>query len=223
MMTLTVSAETPQTNYLPQIDRFIDSELTVVFPSIPNSDRTFSLSYPDQILNRKTCDMPLQFDWRGDLSAGSNTLNIRCPSPAWQAYLPVAVQVYKAVLVAARPLDRNNNLSAGDVRLQRRDISDLRQGYFQNAAKIEGYQLRRTVKAGQVITPYMAEAPSLVARGDWVTVISGRGGLTVTTTGEALRDGTLGEQIPIRNLSSNETVRAWVIRKGVVSTKRSDI
>lgn len=223
LLTLGVTAQTPQINHMPLIEGFIGSELASAFPDTDTSDQTFTLNYPEHILNSKACDLPLQFDWRGDLTAGSNTLNIQCPSPAWQAYLPVKVQIFKPVVIAARPLDRNNNLLSGQLRLQRRDIGDLRQGYFQDAAKIEGYELRRTVKAGQVITPYMVEAPSLVSRGDWVTVISGRGGLTVTTTGEALKDGTLGEQIPVRNLSSNETVRAWVIRKGVVSTKRSDL
>ncbi|EAR09435.1 flagellar basal body P-ring formation chaperone FlgA [Reinekea blandensis] len=210
-------------DHMPQIHQFIASELAVHYPDVPESDRTYSMNYPEHILNQKRCETPLQFEWRGDVAAGSNTLNIRCPDPAWQAYLPIAVQIFKPVVIAARPLDRNNNVAVGQLRLQRRDIGDLRQGYFLEAAKIEGYALRRTVKAGQVITPYMVEAPSLIARGDWVTVISGRGALTVTTTGEALKDGALGEQIPVRNLSSDETVRAWVIRKGVVSTKRSDL
>ena len=215
------SAET--IDHMPQIHRFIESELAVNYPDVPQTDRTYSLNYPEHILNQKTCDTPLQFEWRGDVAAGSNTLNLRFPVPAWQAYLPIDIQIINTVGIAARPLDRNNNVAVNQLRLQRRDIGDLRQGYFLDAAKIEGYALRRTVKAGQVITPYMVEAPSLISRGDWVTVISGRGVLTVTTTGEALKDGALGEQIPVRNLSSDETVRAWVIRKGVVSTKRSDL
>lgn len=211
------------TSHFEVIERFIHSELNVRYPEVNEADRPFRMNYPEQILNQKNCLSPLQFEWRGQLEAGANTLNVRCPDPQWQAYLPVAVQVFTDVVVARMPLDRSNNVQTHQLETQRHDIGQLRMGYFTEPAKIEGYELQRTVKTGQVITPYMVNAPSLITRGDWVTLVSGKGALTVTTTVEALRDGTLGEQIPVRNLSSDETIRAWVIRKGVVSTKKEHL
>jgi flagella basal body P-ring formation protein FlgA len=100
------------------------------------------------------------------------------------------------------------------------DIGSLRRGYFTNKDQLEGYLLQRTVKTGQVLTPYIVKAPALIKRGEWVTIISGRKGLTVTSSGEALKDGVLGDQIPVKNLRSNTKIRAWVVKKGVVATKK---
>ena len=203
-----------------QIDDFISQAIYSRFPDSSVDDIMYSANFPAALLEQKSCDSPLSFDWRGELNAGANTLNAACADPNWQVYIPISLQVFKEVVVALEPLDRNRPIRATQLATTRMDIGGLRMGYFSEPTLLAGYELQRTVKTGQVITPYIAKAPPLVKRGDWVTIISGGGGLTVTSTGEALKDGVLGDQIPEKNLKTENRIRAWIIQKGVVSTKK---
>jgi len=203
-----------------RIEFFISESISGRFPDIAVEDVSFFINLPGTFIEQKSCPSDLSFDWRGDLNAGANTLNVACTEANWQVYIPVSLQVFQNVVVAAEPLSRNAPISRAQLTTKRLDIGSLRMGYFTDATQLTGYDLQRTVKTGQVITPYIAKAPSLVQRGDWVTIISGKGALTVTSTGEAMKDGVLGDQIPVKNLQTDTTIRAWIIRKGVVSTKR---
>jgi flagella basal body P-ring formation protein FlgA len=182
-------------------------------------DRTFQVTLPS-IKTNNDCDESLTFKWRGKVEAGTNTLSVICSSPQWQWYVPVNVEIFKNVVITTEPLSRSHPLEANQLQLKRLDISNLRMGYFTDITQIDGYLLQRTVKSGQVITPYIVKAPALIKRGDWVTIVSGRKGLTVTSSGEALKDGVKGDQIPVKNLRSNTRIRAWVINKGMVATKQ---
>jgi flagella basal body P-ring formation protein FlgA len=201
------------------IERYINLALDDQYPNVAAIDRTFQVTLPSLKTNSH-CEAQLTFKWRGEIKAGANTLSVICSSPQWQWYVPVNVEIFKEVVVTMEPLSRSHPLEANQLELKRLDISSLRMGYFTDTAQIDGYLLQRTVKAGQVITPYIVKAPALIKRGDWVTIVSGRKGLTVTSSGEALKDGVKGDQIPVKNLRSNTRIRAWVINKGMVATKQ---
>jgi len=192
-------------------------------PGFARDDITINIQYPANALLTTDCSQTLNFEWRGYPQPGQNTVKTACTAPRWQLYVAVSIQAFKEVVISAGPLKRNKPLISSELVLRRMDIGSLRLGYFDDPEQLRGYLLQRTLQGGQVITPYIVKAPSLISRGDWVTIRSGSQGLVVTSTGEALRDGVLGDQIPLKNLSSDTTIRAWVIAKGVVSTKRSDV
>jgi flagella basal body P-ring formation protein FlgA len=203
-----------------QIEQHVRGELDTAFPKLAQDDVTFQINYPANLIAEKACSERLVYNWRGRIKAGANTLHVNCSVPAWQAYLPITVQAFQTVVVANEALSRANTVEPYQLSFKRVDIGTLRMGYFTDSDALAGYELQRTVRSGQVITPYMVEAPKVVNRGDWVTIISGKGLLTVTTTGEALKDGSVGDQIPIKNLHTDQKLRAWILRKGVVTTKK---
>jgi len=186
-------------------------------------DLEVHINMPSTSVLTKACEGDLYFEWRGHPEPGQNTVKAGCSAPRWQIYIPVQIRAYKNIVVSTEPLSRNKPLDASQLGLRRLDIGKLRTGYFLDPTELSGYLLQRTIKSGQVITPYIAKAPALIKRGDWITIISGTGGLTVTSTGEAMKDGVKGEQIAVKNLRSDTIVRAWIIRKGVVSTRKNDI
>ncbi|MCS7167839.1 MAG: flagellar basal body P-ring formation chaperone FlgA [Gemmatales bacterium] len=55
----------------------------------------------------------------------------------------------------------------------------------------------------------------IVRKGDFVRLVARVGPLEVSTRGEALADGKLGQIIPVRNLDSKQTVHARVTRPAV--------
>ncbi|WP_320826739.1 flagellar basal body P-ring formation chaperone FlgA [Reinekea sp.] len=205
------------------IQRYIDTTVYASLPGFTRDDITINVQYPANALLSSNCSQTLDFKWRGYPQPGQNTVKTACAAPRWQLYVAVSIQAFKEVVISAGPLERNKPLTSSELALRRMDIGSLRLGYFDDPEQLRGYLLQRTLQSGQVITPYIVKAPSLISRGDWVTIRSGSQGLVVTSTGEALKDGVLGDQIPLKNLSSDTTIRAWVIAKGVVSTKRSDV
>lgn len=168
--------------------------------------------------NLTPCTSAVEVDWRGQDLSSRLTPKVSCANEGWQLYVPVSVAIHLPVVVTASNLNRGHRLTAADLRLQNTDIASLRQGYFETTDNLIGYQLARSVNSGQVITPYIAEPPMLVDRGDRVYILSHSGLLSVRTLGEALREGRAGEQIPVRNLRSGETVHAYIKERGVVET-----
>lgn len=216
------AAAAPEQNQS-QIEDYAAKSIYQALNGVDKSDIEYSLKLPPADALEKQCPSALTFEWRSQPEAGNNTLVAECTQTGWKAYIPAQIEVYRLVVVATVPLTRNQPIHSSDLSLSRLPTSRLRSGYFSKAEDIEGFEVRRTVKVGQVITPYIAEPPAAVKRGDWVTIVSGSGGLRVTSTGEALKDGSIGDQIPVKNVKTNTRIKAWVTGNGMVSIQnRSD-
>ncbi|MBU2862233.1 flagellar basal body P-ring formation protein FlgA [Reinekea forsetii] len=173
-------------------------------------------------LTAKTCQ-DLSFQQQGQRVVGRLTGKLSCNEPNWSAYVTYEVSVFDDIVVTSEAISRGATLQASQLTTRRADVGLLKTGYFKNIDDVVGFTARRTLKPGLVVTNYIAEPPYLVEKGDWVTIVSGSGAIKVTATGEALNSGRYGEQITIRNLSSKEKIKAWIIKKGTVSTRKSAI
>ena len=82
-----------------------------------------------------------------------------------------------------------------------------------------GQQAAGTLDTGTVIYPDDVRAPTLIKRGELVTVRCITGGLVVRTVGRATEKGAMDDTVAIRNEGSNETFRATVTgrREAVVN------
>ena len=206
-----------ETSVQQQARMTIEQSLSNNFLDIPAADWSFQTEIPDALFH---CELGYQVQWRDLPRPGANTAKLSCPQSTLQAYISVRIALYKTVIVSSRPLTRGQPITVADLTSKRADISTLRHGYFQQRQQIAGWQLARTVKAGQVLTPYLVKAPLAVRRGDWVRIETGSDKLRVSMMGEALKDGAIGQQIPVKNLRSNKRIKAWIIGKGLVSTRK---
>jgi len=214
---------TPQKQFSSQINHYFEETQLTFFNYVPTKDVEFSLKQTLEQISPPICGGAYQFEWRGNPGPGNNTLKAICENSSWQRYISVNVKVFKFVVVSNKPLTRGMVIEASFLQLRRADISQLRLGYFESIAEVTGFNLQRTLKSGQVLTPFIAKAPDVVKRGDWVSVSSGKGALLISTTGEAMKNGKIGDQIPVKNLKSKTIFRAWIIKKGVVSTRQDDL
>ncbi|MDB5967599.1 MAG: flgA [Hydrocarboniphaga sp.] len=145
------------------------------------------------------------------------TVAVNCAGPqAWTVYVPVKVASVADVVVAARNLPAGSQIAPGDVRVEKRDTSVLAQGYLADAALAVGQMLSRPLAAGAVLTPPGLARPSVVRRGDLVTLVSRSGGFEVRTQGKALANGALGERLAVENSSSRRVVQGQVAADGTV-------
>lgn len=213
-----VGAATAESQITDALNAALAAKISQQHPDLDAGQGEFDFQVQAVAGNLAPCSNGIDVDWRGQELGGRLTPRVSCDSEGWQLYVPVSVAIRVPVVVTAANLDRGHRLRASDLRLQQEDIASLRQGYFETPQQLIGYQLARNLTSGQVITPYSAEPPMLVDRGDRVVIIAHSGALSVRTLGQAMREGRAGEQIPVRNLRSGETIHAYIKERGVVET-----
>lgn len=148
---------------------------------------------------------------------GNTTVGVRCNlDGGWTVYVTGRVALYGKVLVTAQPLARGDLITEDNVRLVERDLASLPRGYFDSPEPILGQLAKRHVGMNTVLNPMMVEPPTLVKRGERVTLVTGKPGFMIRSSGKAMGDGSAGELIRIKSSGSNRVVEGRVISAGVV-------
>lgn len=143
----------------------------------------------------------------------ASTVGVRCTDEApWTVYVTVRSQVFAEVLVARRGLSRGNRIDPEDLKTESRDVSRERGGWLQDPEQLEGMQVRRTIRRGDVLTMNHVEEPRLVTRGSRVVIEATQGErVRITSRGEALEHGNRGDRVRVRNLDSNREIEGRVV------------
>lgn len=151
---------------------------------------------------------------------GRVTVRVSCTgSSPWTVFIPAQVSLFRPIVVATRPLKRDQVLELGDVSMIEQDIGPLSRGYLTDPRQAIGKKLTRPLQADQVLTPANLELAESIRRGDQVVITARSGTISVRMPGEALSDGVLGQQINIRNQRSQRIVRARVVGPGQVEVE----
>ena len=122
----------------------------------------------------------------------------------------------KQVVVAARPLAANRNLTRQDVRLQAMDIADLRQGYINSPQQVVGQQLKYPLAVGRVVPSRSLKLEKIVRRGEQIVLVAAAGAMEVRMNGTALDDASIGDKVKVKNSSSERVVEGIVQAPGIV-------
>ncbi|MCG5493058.1 flagellar basal body P-ring formation chaperone FlgA [Ectothiorhodospira variabilis] len=172
----------------------------------------------DPRLRLRACGAPLEAQLPpGGRMVGNTTVGVRCPGPApWSLYVPMQINLRGEVVVLDRSLPRGTVLSSNDIRLEHRELNSLHSGYLVDPEGAQNMVLRRALSGGTVLTPHMVEPQRLVHRGERVTLISENSVVSVRMAGEAMADGSYGDRVRVRNLSSKRIVEGRVLSAGVV-------
>lgn len=175
----------------------------------------------DRRLRLTQCEQPLDVSFPSHVKTlGSTTVAVRCHGPKpWSLMVPTRIQQFIDVVVAARPLGRKLLLGTGDIRITRSDISMLSGGYYASLEEVYGMVMRRSVKAGTVLTSAMVKPAILIKRGEKVIINAQTGSVHVRMEGKALQEGARGELIKVKNLSSEQVIEAIVVSPGVVRVR----
>lgn len=200
-------------------ENFLEQEVTSYLDTAGFPARyQISISRLDPRLRLAACDQPLTPTLENSSQpTGRVTLRIRCEgSSPWSVFVPAQVNIYRHVVVTARPIKRNSLLQAADLTLAEQDVGNLRQGYLLDPAEAIGSLSIRALPAGQPLQPAQLKIPPAIRRGDRVVISARNGVINVRMPGEALGDGSVGEQIRVRNTRSQRTVFARVVAPGQV-------
>lgn len=151
---------------------------------------------------------------------GRVTVRVSCPGSApWTVFVPAQVRIFRPVVVLKTPLKRGSQIGPDDIALIERDVGLLGRGYITDPAQVAGKKLTRPARVDQVLIPAQLSLAESVKRGDQVVIAARSGGIQVRVQGEALSAGSRGQQINVRNLSSQRVVRARVVGPGQVEVE----
>lgn len=187
-------------------------------PKDSSSSHEISVAGLDPRLRLSQCSVPLSFNLRDmNDNGGAVSVKVACEDEQpWSIYISAQVSIYRDVLVANAPLGRGTLIEQASITQQRLNTSSMRQGYFTSPEQVLGLQLRRPLAAGEPLRSGVLEQPLAVVRGDIVTLESTTGAIQVATQAEALSSGRVGEQIRVRNTSSQKVVNANILGEGRV-------
>jgi flagella basal body P-ring formation protein FlgA len=117
-------------------------------------------------------------------------------------------------VVAVRAISRGAIVTAADVELQpleRAPVASGRRAPFYDVNEIIGLEAARAIQPGEVIFSDQVRRPTLVKRGESVTVVVQGGGIRVRTTARAIQEGSQGDLVQVESLDSKEKFDARVI------------
>ena len=103
------------------------------------------------------------------------------------------------VIVARRSLAKGKLLNENDIRIEYQE--NLKgTDYFSDPREVLGKAAATNVREGAVLTARLVHKPILVKKGEVVTVVAKNAGITITSTGKALEDGSEGDLIMVDQL-----------------------
>ncbi|MFQ5508838.1 MAG: flagellar basal body P-ring formation chaperone FlgA [Leptospirillia bacterium] len=126
------------------------------------------------------------------------------------------VDVMVDAVVVTRPVGRHQVLEPSFLNTMQMPMSRVPAGAVTDLSSLVGLQASRRISQGRPVTDQMVEFPPLIHRGDRVTLLARRPGMSVTAIGEARQDGPMGGTIQVINLKSRRTVQGRVIDAGTV-------
>jgi flagella basal body P-ring formation protein FlgA len=172
----------------------------------------------DARLRLQRCSRPLTpFMPPGGRANGHTAVGVRCEGDMpWTLFVPALVRRAQDLVVAARPIARGTTLVAADVSTVTKLLPNAPAGVIESADYALGRVALRDIAAGTTLNAHQLKAPQVVRRGQPVTLSLASGPVAVRVAGTALKDGTLGERIPVRNVNSKRVVEGVVLADGVV-------
>lgn len=192
-----------------------------VFQDLSESDHS-SVKITSQNLDARlklhACDKPLTFEHRNASKIkGTVSIKVACRSPyTWSIYTKHKVTLEKPIIIANRSLPKNTVLRAQDLNTITRDIYSQRNGYSLDATLLIGKQTTRPISKGEIIYSRQLTQAQMIKKGDSVNVVAKVGNLSVITSGTALSDGSIGEQIDVENRRSSRIIRVEITGKNAV-------
>ncbi|MBU1405514.1 MAG: flagellar basal body P-ring formation protein FlgA [Proteobacteria bacterium] len=129
------------------------------------------------------------------------------------------LRLFGTVVSTLKRLNRNEIVGESDVTAKRQDISMLDAGLIQDPKEAIGKKLKTSLPAGAILHAQALEAPTLVHRGERVTIMAKSQAIKITAPGEARNSGALGEMIRVKNLASRREIHARVTGAGLVEAE----
>lgn len=126
-----------------------------------------------------------------------------------------AVRVIEAPALVRR-INRGEVIQAQDIKIGRMRAANFPGDALTRPEAIIGKAARRGLTPGEAVRAADLQAPVVVEKGSFVTMVVQTPYMTLTTQGRALDDGAMGETIRVLNARSKKVVEAQVTKPDTV-------
>jgi flagella basal body P-ring formation protein FlgA len=131
-------------------------------------------------------------------------------------YLRAGVHPFTPVAVAVKNIKRGEPILESDFSMVKKDLTDLRRGFFVDKTDLNGLVAARSIAAGAAISLQCVERPIAVKRGKIVVAeIKGKG-FRITAMAKAMDNGRVGDVIRLTNVDSRRTFTGEVVDESTV-------
>ena len=134
-----------------------------------------------------------------------------CDSPTWKSYVPVTQSITITAIKSITPINRGQTISKSTTGVGEIDISSLRGHVYTKKNPPYGLIASRNLRINTVITDDLTNQPTLIKKGDSVLITASSGTIIVRMNGVALENGIKGQQIRVKNTSSERIIYAKVV------------
>ena len=127
------------------------------------------------------------------------------------------ILVHAPVAVCSRDIARNEVITAQDVLIQKKDITYESRDYIMNPEELLGKKTRIKLPAGTILHDDMFTTVPVVSRGDMVTLVVETDSFKISAPEMVLENACSGDQVWVKNLSSNNKVYGLVKNSKVIT------
>ncbi len=117
------------------------------------------------------------------------------------------------VYVPARTLSTGEIIAQADLQTITVPERDLSSNAVVDMNSLVGMEVKRTLREGSIIRKNAIAAPLLVRKKDLITLTVQTNQMRLTTQGQAMDDGAMGDVIRVMNLTSKKVISAVVSGK----------
>lgn len=178
---------------------------------------TVSVSALDPRITIKPCTSALAINIPENHNGRNVNVKINCNDPTpWHLFIATKIQMVVPIVVAKSIISKGSRIDESNVTIAYRDTRRIRGEIIDNTNIVIGTRAKRKLTAGAILT---RKNICFVCKGSHVTLIAQSDSLMIKTSGIALKDGGIGEQIRVKNESSGRTVtgRVSAINKVVIN------
>ncbi len=136
-------------------------------------------------------------------------------------WIQVALRARVLAVVTRRAVRYGYRLRSSDLVLREKELHRLDE-FFASIDGAVGNVTKRKLQAGEIVREQDLKRPTLVKRGDDVTVIAQGNSFIVSTLGRARDGGSMGDHIQIENLHSKQTLRGIIVGERKVQVQFSE-
>jgi flagella basal body P-ring formation protein FlgA len=183
---------------------FIEQELAPP----PHGKMVVTVSSIDPRVIIKDCLSPLVANIPEKHNGRNVNVKLSCNnSVPWHLYIPVRITTTIPVIVAKGSISKGSRIDESNIEIMQKDLSRVRGESLNDQTLIIGARAKRKISNGNVIT---RKNICLVCKGQHITIIAQSNTFMIKTSGIALKDGGIGEQVRVKNEKSGRIVTARV-------------
>jgi flagella basal body P-ring formation protein FlgA len=148
--------------------------------------------------------------------AGRHTVKVSCNQPQWKTFLSVTISGKVPAIYSAKGILKSAVIKEGDIEARWIPAERAPDQRLISPKTVIGMRAKRNIRPNKLLTVKDLSPPYWVFKKNEVTLVTQFNGLTVKAPGIALKNGTEGQQVPVKNKHSGKVVKGIVIAPNTV-------